>query len=69
MEPASTFARPYLISALVETGSLGEAKQVAKELMRIDPEFALSRWPGAEFKDTSVKRKIVDNLVKAGLSG
>jgi adenylate cyclase len=68
MEPESAFARPYLISALVETGSLDEANQIAREVIRIEPGFTLSSWPGADFKDESVKARIVDNLVKAGLS-
>ena len=67
MEPDSAFARPYLISALVENGALSEANRIAKEVMRIEPGFNLSRWPGANFKDPSLKARMVDNLIKAGL--
>ena len=67
MEPESAFARPYLISALVETGLLDDAKQIAREVMRIERNFSTSNWRSAEFRDAKIKKMIIDNLVKAGL--
>ena len=68
MEPESAYARPYLASALVDSGALGDAEQCARDILKIEPNFSLSRWPGADFKDHSVKTRIIENLVKAGLS-
>lgn len=68
MEPESAYARPYLVSALVDSGALDEAEKCAREILKIEPNFSLSLWPGADFKDRSVKTRIIDNLVKAGLA-
>ena len=67
MEPGSALARPYIISALVEAGLVDEAKQVAREVIRIEPSFTLSRWPGANFKNVAIKAKITSNLIEVGL--
>jgi adenylate cyclase len=67
MEPGSALARPYIISALVEAGLVDEAKQIAREVIRIEPSFTLSRWPGANFKNVAIKAKITSNLIEVGL--
>jgi hypothetical protein len=69
MVPESAFARLYLISAFVEAGRLEDAKQVARDVMRIERAFSTTNWAlvGVQFKDRSVSEKLVDNLVKAGL--
>lgn len=67
MEPESAWGRPYLVSALIEAGLPAEAQKTAQEIMTIEPGFSVSNWLGAEFKDTKVKKMIIDNLIKAGL--
>ena len=67
MEPDSAYARPYLTSALVDCGALGIAERCASEILKIEPGFSLSLWPGADFKDLSVRKRIFDNLARAGL--
>ncbi len=69
MEPESAFGRPYLISALVDGGSLDDAKQIARESMSIERNFSVKNWRrgGAQFKDAKIGEKIIENLLKAGL--
>ncbi len=70
MEPNSAFARTYLTSAFVEVGLMEDARQVAREIMSIERNFSVRNWRrgGAQFKDARVGEKIIENLLKAGLS-
>ena len=67
MEPNHAYARIFLASALVEVGSVEDAKQAAREIMSIERGFSVTNWQGAQFKDARIREKITDNLVKAGL--
>ena len=60
--------RLWLISSLVETGSLEEAKNFAKDVLRIEPLFSARQWDDINFKQAANKDRIVGNLLKAGLS-
>ena len=65
--PDSAFARPYLVGALTETGAAKAAKRVASEIPRVQPDFSLSTWPGADFADAALRQRLTDSLVRAGL--
>ena len=66
-DPAA-LPRLWLISSLVETGSLEEAKNFAKDVLRIEPLFSARQWDDINFKQAANKDRIVGNLLKAGLS-
>jgi tetratricopeptide (TPR) repeat protein len=66
MEPESAFARVWLACALVEAKQEEEANLVAREVMRIDPNFTASNYQGAEFKDQEIGERVVQNLLCAG---
>jgi adenylate cyclase len=67
--PGSAFPRPFLVSALVEDGRLEDAKQSAREIMRIERNFSTANWQrgGAPFEDASVSARLVENLRRACL--
>jgi adenylate cyclase len=67
MDPDSAFARFYLASALVEAGLVENAKQIAREIMRIERNFSATSWQGAQFKDARLREKTIKNLIEAGL--
>ena len=66
-EPESSLARVWLISALVESGLLDEARRTARDVARIERGFSLASWQGAPLKDAETKRHIIRNLIEAGL--
>lgn len=66
-EPDSVLAKLWLTSALIESGSLDDARETAREVTRIERNFSLANWQGAQFKDTETKSRIIGNLIKAGL--
>ncbi len=67
MEPDSAFARVWLCCALVEAGLIEDAREVAKEVLRIDPTFIATNYQGAIFKDPEIGKKIIENLLQAGI--
>ncbi len=67
LEPDSPLSKAWLTSALVDVGLLEEAKSVAGEVMRIEPNFSARNWKDLVFKDAAVKERIIENLLKAGL--
>jgi hypothetical protein len=69
LEPDSTFGRVWLTSALIDAGLVEDARQVAREIMRVDRKFSVTNWRGAQFRDTTLNKKIIDNLLTAGLPG
>jgi len=69
LEPDSTFGRVWLTSALIDAGLVEDARQVAREIMRVDRKFSVTNWRGAQFRDTTLNKKIFDNLLTAGLPG
>ncbi len=64
--PESTSTKIWLVSTLVEEGFDDESKQVAEEIMRIDPGFSASGFQ-LKFKDATLNEKLHRNLLKAGL--
>jgi len=65
--PDSAFARPYLVGALMEMGANDEATKAAGEIHRVQPDFSLSKWPGADFADTDLSNKLTESLARAGV--
>lgn len=65
--PDSAFARPYLIGALMESGATGEATKIAAEIHRVQPDFSLSNWPGADFADAVLSKNLTRSLARAGV--
>ncbi len=70
LEPDSAFSRIYLTSAFVEAGLMEDARQIARESISIERNFSVRNWRrgGAQFKDAKIGEKIIENLLKAGLS-
>ena len=67
MEAESAFPRPYLVGALMEVGASETASSAVGDLLRIEPGFMVSNWPGADFREHARKEKLVDALLSAGL--
>ena len=65
-EPESILAYLYLASAMVETGQLAEARQIAESVRRLEPGFTLSMWLDGNDKD--VYQQFYQNLLQTGLS-
>ena len=65
--PGAASARLWLISVLVDAGSMEEARQLVREVMTIEHNFSLSKKHGLEFKDEQFGKRLVDNWIKAGL--
>jgi len=66
-EPDSVHPRIYLISALVESGRLDDARQVAREVLSLQPDFSIVPWHAIRFKDPDFRAQTINNLVQAGL--
>jgi adenylate cyclase len=66
-DPDPSFAKIYLASALMDAGSVEDAKQLAREVMRFERNFSVETWHGVQFRDATIKEKMIDNLIKAGL--
>ena len=67
-----TGAPPPILSrfgpcTLVEVGRVDDARQLAAEVIRIDPAFTATDYQGAIFKDSAISKRIVANLLKAGI--
>jgi adenylate cyclase len=67
LEPDSAYGRVWLTSALIDAGLVEDARQVAREIMRVDRKFSVTNWRGAQFRDTTLNKRIFDNLLTAGL--
>ena len=61
----------YLASIYSQLGRVAEAKQAAKEIYRIDPDFSLEKYRGGgmvfQFYDKEIERQFLDSLQKVGL--
>ena len=66
--PDSAFARPYLLGALMQTGNTKAAQEQVAEIRRVQPEFDMTTWPGADFADETHSKQLVQHLKTAGLS-
>lgn len=67
LESDSTYGRVWLTSALVDVGLMEDAKRVARDITRIDRKFSVANWHGAQFKDVTLNKRILESLLKAGL--
>jgi tetratricopeptide (TPR) repeat protein len=66
--PESAFARPYLVGALTDAGDHDEAAAVARDILRVQPDFTLATWPGADVADQRVRDRLIASLKKAGIT-
>jgi adenylate cyclase len=66
--PDSIWPKVYLISALVESGHLDEARKLAREVQSLQRDFSIDAWRAIRFKDPEFRARTHDNLLKAGLS-
>jgi adenylate cyclase len=67
--PAYTANLRYLIAAVAALGRVGEAQELARELLRLEPDFRLAEWEQTRqpFRNAESKAKYIDALTKAGL--
>ena len=66
-QPDSAWARIWLISVLVDMGSLNEARHLAHEVMSIEHGISASKGYGYQLKDEQMHKRVVKNLIEAGL--
>jgi len=67
--PDSIWPKVYLISALVESSHLEEARKLAQEVQSMKRDFSIEAWHATRFKDPEFMSRTHENLRKAGLSG
>ncbi len=67
--PSFSANHRFLIASLMAAGQPDEARQVARELMRLEPQFRLGVWERTRqpFRDPEIKAKHIDRLRQAGL--
>jgi tetratricopeptide (TPR) repeat protein len=65
--PESVIPRLWLISALVESGRLDQARSIARVVLDIEPGFSAANWASSFKSKTHAGLK--DNLLAAGLPG
>ena len=67
--PNRTTPRIHLAAAYIELGRIEEARDEAKEVLRIDPKFTVSRWKRriTDYKDRAAVDRIGNLLLRAGL--
>ena len=64
----SVVAMRALVVALVNTGSMGRAKSVVRDILAIEPELTIARWRmTVAVADEDLKRTYADALSKAGI--
>jgi adenylate cyclase len=66
-ESDSIHPRIYLISALVESSRLDDARQMAREVLSLQPDFSIGPWHAIRFKDPNFRARTINNLLQAGL--
>jgi adenylate cyclase len=66
-EPESVWSRAYLVSALVDSGQITEAQQLARTILSLERGFSVAQWHGARFKDPDIRAQTIENLRRAGL--
>ena len=66
--PMYTATHRFFASALVATGNLAEAREVATAMLRLEPDFRLSTYVGTRqpFRITELRDRLIDHLRQAG---
>jgi adenylate cyclase len=69
VNPAYTSNLRYLIAGLVALDRIEEARAVAADLLRLEPDFRVGEWERSRqpFRDPELKARHVERLAKAGL--
>jgi tetratricopeptide (TPR) repeat protein len=68
LAPDNFDARLVLAAALVETRRPDAAREAAREILSIDPEFTLTRFSASQpYRDPTPLKQLVDCLQQAGL--
>jgi tetratricopeptide (TPR) repeat protein len=68
LAPDNFDARLVLAAALVETRRQNAAREAAREILSIDPEFTLTRFSASQpYRDPTPLKQLVDCLQQAGL--
>ena len=67
--PAYTSNLRYLIAGLVALDRIEEARSVAADLLRLEPDFRVGEWERSRqpFRDPEFKARHVERLARAGL--
>ena len=68
LKPDDLDARFVLIGAYQSVGREARAREIAREVLAIQPDFSLTRWaPMQPYRDPTTLERIVDSLRRAGL--
>ena len=68
LNPRFTANLRYLAASLAANGQVDEARQTARDLLRVDPKFSVGRFAAAHaFKDPAKRKLFGEHLVKSGL--
>lgn len=65
--PESPSCMPWLIAALVEDGSLDEARSIAANLLQLEPAFRAGPWCQRELKDQVKTKALTHKLTQASI--
>jgi TolB-like protein/Flp pilus assembly protein TadD len=68
LKPDDLDARLILIDAYQSAGRHARAREIAQEVLTIDPSFSLARWSTAQpYREPAILERIVESLRTAGL--
>jgi adenylate cyclase len=68
ISPSTVSGRLILVSALVRSGWLADARRVAREVLTLSKDFSLARYAEAiPYRDRAILTRLVEDLRKAGL--
>ncbi len=68
LDPRQTDAKIILCSDYTLSGARDQARQIAREIIRIDPSFRLSTYAASQpYRDTATLDHLINNLREAGL--
>jgi adenylate cyclase len=68
ISPSTVSGRLILVSSLVRSGWVADARRLAREILTLDNEFSLARYRDAiPYRDRSIPTRLVEELRQAGL--